>query len=83
MNDFIKARATAIQSQIPGAIFRFASQNPALLEQDFDSTDAFLPITDRIYVSDFPALLNLPDVTDHLDSTPRCEREIGVLRWRQ
>ncbi|KIP05249.1 hypothetical protein PHLGIDRAFT_36550 [Phlebiopsis gigantea 11061_1 CR5-6] len=49
MNEFVKARAVAIQSQIPGAIFRYASQNSTLLQQFFDSSVEFLPLTKRIY----------------------------------
>lgn len=50
VNDFVRARAVAIQSQIPGAIFRFASQDPEELQQQFfDPPDGFLALTDRIY----------------------------------
>ncbi|GJE93537.1 DUF3433 domain-containing protein [Phanerochaete sordida] len=50
VNDFVKARAVAIQSQIPGAIFRFASQDPNVLQtQFFDPPNGFLSLTDRIY----------------------------------
>lgn len=51
MNDFIRARAVAIQAQIPGAIFRFASQDPDTLEQFFEGSSEFLPLTKQIYVS--------------------------------
>ncbi|KAI0694036.1 hypothetical protein BC835DRAFT_1351017 [Cytidiella melzeri] len=47
---FIAARATAVGSQIPGAIFRFASQNAGTsLQQYFDSPDGFLNLTSQIY----------------------------------
>ncbi|EKM51190.1 uncharacterized protein PHACADRAFT_200015 [Phanerochaete carnosa HHB-10118-sp] len=49
MDDFVKARAVAIQSLIPGAIFRLASQDPAFLQQSFDSPDNFLSLTNSIY----------------------------------
>ncbi|KAL4247888.1 hypothetical protein ABKN59_007467 [Abortiporus biennis] len=50
-NAFVQARATAIRSGIPGAIFRFASTSLAgtTLNQLFDSPDGFLSLTDRIY----------------------------------
>ena len=82
MNDFVKARAVAIGSQIPGAIFRYASQNPALLQQFFDSSVEFLPLTERIYVCTiwlnivcFVALV-LMAISD---ATSRCQRLISLL----
>ncbi|KAI0085214.1 hypothetical protein BDY19DRAFT_453229 [Irpex rosettiformis] len=46
---FIQARATAVGSQIPGAIFRFASQDPTSLQQSFDALDGFVNLTSQIY----------------------------------
>ena len=48
---FVQARATAIGSQIPGAIFRLASQNATTsLLAFFDSERGFLDLTTQIYV---------------------------------
>lgn len=50
VNDFVKARAIAVSSQIPGAIFRFASQTPTSLEEAFATPNGFLNLTKDIYV---------------------------------
>ena len=47
-NEFVKARAVAIQSQIPGAIFRVASERFDI--DQFFGTPRFLPLTKTIYV---------------------------------
>ncbi|KAI0344122.1 hypothetical protein BDW22DRAFT_1372815 [Trametopsis cervina] len=48
-DQFVKARATTIGSQIPGAILRFMSQDPTRLQNAFDSPDGFLNVTNTIY----------------------------------
>ena len=47
---FVQARATAIRSGIPGAVFRLASQQPGGLEAEFSNETAFFQLTDKIYV---------------------------------
>lgn len=49
-DQFVKARATTIGSQIPGAILRFMSQDPTQLQNAFNSPDGFLNVTNTIYV---------------------------------
>lgn len=55
MSDFVQARAVAIQSQIPGAIFRFATQTG--LDMAFTSPTDILSITENIYVCLYPSSL--------------------------
>lgn len=49
-NPFIQARATATNSGVPGAIFRFASQLPNGPQSTFDLPNGFLDITRTVYV---------------------------------
>ena len=48
-NSFVQARATAIRTGLPGAIFRFAAQGD--IHDVFNSETGFLDLTERIYVS--------------------------------
>jgi len=48
-NPFIQARATATNSGVPGAIFRFASQLPNGPQSTFDLPNGFLDITRTVY----------------------------------
>jgi hypothetical protein len=50
---FVQARATAINSEVPGAIFRFAAQQPGGPQTTFDQVNGFLDITNHVYVQ-FP-----------------------------
>lgn len=50
---FVQARATAINSGIPGAIFRFATQQPNGPQATFDDPNGFLDITNHVYVNNF------------------------------
>ncbi|KAJ7588894.1 hypothetical protein C8J56DRAFT_1049817 [Mycena floridula] len=48
-NPFIQARATATNSGVSGAIFRFASQKPGGPQSVFNNPNGFLDITTKIY----------------------------------
>ena len=48
---FVQARATATGSAVPGAIFRFASQQSNGPQAIFDDPNGFLDITNHVYVS--------------------------------
>lgn len=48
---FVQARATATGSAVPGAVFRFASQQPNGAQPTFDDPNGFLDITHQVYVS--------------------------------
>ncbi|TFK38446.1 hypothetical protein BDQ12DRAFT_605866 [Crucibulum laeve] len=48
-NPFIQARATATNSGVPGAVFRFASQLPNGPQSTFDLPNGFLDITSTVY----------------------------------
>lgn len=78
LNDFVKARAVAIQSQIPGAIFRFASQDPNILQQTFDSPAGFLLLTERIYVRTSVAAA-CSVFTTIIDATSCRQRKVCLL----
>jgi hypothetical protein len=56
---FIQARALAVNSGVPGAIFRFASEQPDGPQSTFDLPNGFLDLTSRIYVSVFWRLISL------------------------
>lgn len=54
-NSFVQARAVATRSGVPGAIFRFASQQERGPESVFERSgdnevNSFLDITRRVYV---------------------------------
>lgn len=49
-NPFIQARATATNSGVPGAIFRFASQSPGGPQSIFDLPNGLADITRTVYV---------------------------------
>lgn len=57
-NTFVQARATATRSGVPGAIFRFASQQPNGPGSVFEN-GGFLDITRRVYVRPFLACFSL------------------------
>lgn len=48
---FVQARATATNSGVPGAIFRFATQQKNGPQGTFDDPNGFLNITNHVYVS--------------------------------
>ncbi|KAG6902393.1 hypothetical protein C0995_000598 [Termitomyces sp. Mi166 len=48
-NTFIQARSLATRSSVPGAIFRFASQQPGGVQSTFDLPNGFLDITNKVY----------------------------------
>jgi hypothetical protein len=48
-NPFIRARATAVNNGIPGAIFRYASQLPNGPASTFSSPTGFMNITQKLY----------------------------------
>ncbi|KAK7036712.1 hypothetical protein VNI00_011377 [Paramarasmius palmivorus] len=48
-NPFIQARALAVQSGVPGAIFRNATQQPGGLQSVFDQSNSFLDLTTVAY----------------------------------
>jgi len=50
-NVFIAARAIAINSGLPGTVFRFASQQPGGLQSVFSDPYGWLNATSKIYVS--------------------------------
>lgn len=50
-NPFIQARAVAVNSGVPGAIFRFASQFESGLQNFFHLPTGFLDATTDVYVS--------------------------------
>jgi len=53
-NPFIRARATAVNNGIPGAIFRYASQLPNGPASTFSSPTGFMNITQKLYVGPGP-----------------------------
>jgi hypothetical protein len=49
-NSFSQARALAVRSGVPGAIFRFASLRAGGVESTFVDDNGFLNITQSVYV---------------------------------
>jgi hypothetical protein len=68
---FIQSRATATNSGVPGAIFRFASQLPNGPQSVFDAPNGFLDITKQVYVCHYHTCYQyLPvDVLNHFSQT--------------
>jgi hypothetical protein len=82
---FVQARATSINSGIPGAIFRFATQQLNGAQATFDDPSGFLDITKRVYVIGLCESLSTLSINGSwlTDAAPRHRSQIGILRSRQ
>lgn len=56
---FVAARAIAINSGVPGTIYRYASQQPGGLQAIFNNQNGWLNATTKIYVSLLPPCASL------------------------
>ena len=70
---FITARAIAINSGLPGAIFRFASKKPGGIQSVFQDPYGWLNTTSKIYVSS-----SLIKSTPKIDSSWKKTQHLAV-----
>jgi hypothetical protein len=65
---FVQARASAVNTGLPGAVFRFASLQQGGLPAAFDQPDSFAPWAETFYVrEDVPS----PRTTSHVSEQTR------------